>query len=78
MNSSPCKGKNFVLSRYLKTFALTGRHSCLYVNPGRCPGLGASALYLSLRPVTVGSGRITAFCVFKLPFSAESLPKLRC
>ena len=26
----------------------------------RCPGLGASALYLSLRPVTVGSGRIAA------------------
>ena len=25
--------------------------------PGRCPGLGASALYLSLRPVTIGSGR---------------------
>ena len=40
-------------------------------NPGCCPGLGASALsgriaamsfclYLSLRPVTVGSGRIVA------------------
>ena len=25
---------------------------------GDCPGLGASALYLSLRPVTVGSGRM--------------------
>ena len=24
------------------------------------PGLGASALYLSLRPVTVGSGRLDA------------------
>ena len=31
---------------------------CVHNNPGRCPGLGASALYLSLRPVTVGSGRV--------------------
>ena len=26
------------------------------------PGLGASALYLSLRPVTVGSGRVGLTC----------------
>ena len=26
------------------------------------PGLGASALYLSLRPVTVGSGRVELTC----------------
>ena len=26
------------------------------------PGLGASALYLSLRPVTVGSGRVGLKC----------------
>ena len=43
---------------YLKSFALTGRQGCVHNNPGRCPGLGASALYLSLRPVTVGSGRV--------------------
>ena len=63
---------------YFKAFALTGRQVCVRNNPGRCPGLGASALsgraasgafglYLcftlrpaifnSLRPVTVGSGR---------------------
>ena len=39
-----------------KAFALTGRQACIHYYPGRCPGLGASALYLSLRPVTVGSG----------------------
>ena len=82
------------IARYLKAFALTGRQVCVRNYPGRCPGLGASALsgrvgqnraccfwellglqgvlllgtsgssgraasalYLSLRPVTVGSGR---------------------
>ena len=41
-----------------KALARTGRQACLHYYPGRCPGLGASALYLSLRPVTVGSGRV--------------------
>ena len=27
-----------------KAFALTGRQGCAHNNPGRCPGLGASAL----------------------------------
>ena len=27
-----------------KAFALTGRQGCVHNNPGRCPGLGASAL----------------------------------
>ena len=51
-----------------KAFALTGRQPCVHNNPGRCPGLRASALSgravgellpftFSLRPVTVGSGR---------------------
>ena len=30
--------------RYFKAFALTGRQVCDRNNPGRCPGLGASAL----------------------------------
>ena len=29
---------------YLKAFALTGRQACIHHYPGRCPGLGASAL----------------------------------
>ena len=48
-----------------KAFALTGRQACVHHNPGRCPGLGASALSgrvgaLPFRyaPVTVGSGRV--------------------
>ena len=41
-----------------KAFALSGRQVSAYDNPGCCPGLGAFALYLSLRPVTVGSGRV--------------------
>ena len=33
-----------VLAKYFKAFALTGRQVCVRNNPGRCPGLGASAL----------------------------------
>ena len=40
ISKAPCKGK----SRYLKAFALTGRQVCAHKHPGRCPGLGASAL----------------------------------
>ena len=46
-----------------KAFALTGRQACVHHYPGRCPGLGASALSgrvgaLPFRyaPVNVGSG----------------------
>ena len=48
-----------------KAFALSGRQACVHHYPGRCPGLGASALSgrvgtLPFRyaPVTVGSGRV--------------------
>ena len=47
-----------------KAFALTGRQACIHHYPGCCPGLRASALsgrarlYLSLRPVNVGSRRV--------------------
>ena len=49
ISKAPCKGKSFVYcqvfeSRYLKAFALTGRQVCAHKHPGRCPGLGASAL----------------------------------
>ena len=61
-------------SNSVKAFALSGRQACVRHYPGRCPGLRASALsgrmgatlsntsalYLSLRPVTVGSGRVGA------------------
>ena len=58
VSNAPCKGKSFINFRVsFKAFALTGRQVCEHDNPGRCPGLRASALYLSLRPVTVGSGR---------------------
>ena len=56
------------LPESFKAFALTGRQPCVHNNPGRCPGLRASALSgravgellpftFSLRLVTVGSGR---------------------
>ena len=45
---------------------LQGDRFAAIKNPGRCPGLGASALYLSLRPVTVGSGRMGKTGFFKL------------
>ena len=35
---------NRVNSGYFKAFALTGRLDCVLYYPGRCPGLGASAL----------------------------------
>ena len=40
------------IARYLKAFALTGRQVCAHKHPGRCPGLGASAL----------SGRVGLTC----------------
>jgi hypothetical protein len=34
---------NYSPQKY-KAFALTGRQACIHYFPGRCPGLGASAL----------------------------------
>ena len=45
ISKTPCKGqKLYVLSGVFKAFALTGRQVCVRNYPGRCPGLGASAL----------------------------------
>ena len=44
ISKAPCKGKSFVYCQYFKAFALTGRQVCAHKHPGRCPGLGASAL----------------------------------
>ena len=44
ISKTPCKGKSFINCLVLKAFALTGRQVCAHNNPGRCPGLGASAL----------------------------------
>ena len=52
ISKAPCKGKSFVITWYLKAFALTGRQACVLDYPGRCPGLGASAL----------SGRVGPTC----------------
>ena len=53
ISKAPCKGKSFVIiAWYLKAFALTGRKASAHNNPGRCPGLGASAL----------SGRVGLTC----------------
>jgi len=50
IGKAPCKGKS--LSGVFKAFALTGRQVCVRNYPGRCPGLGASAL----------SGRVGLTC----------------
>ena len=81
-NITPCKGKSFL--DVFKAFALTGRFADYQHYPGRCPGLGASALsgregqtlvpsayYLSLRPVTVGSGREEQTIVHSAPSGRE-------
>ena len=45
ISKAPCKGKSFVIFAWgFKAFALTGRQACVHDYPGRCPGLGASAL----------------------------------
>ena len=40
----PERAKALYTARHFKAFALTGRQVCVCNNPGRCPGLGASAL----------------------------------
>ena len=57
ISKAPCKGKSFVYCPVFKAFALTGRQVGVRNNPGRCPGLGASAL----------SGRVELACC-PLPF----------
>ena len=43
ISKAPCKGKSFVNYLILNAFALTGRQAIIRDNPGRCPGLRASA-----------------------------------
>ena len=44
IGNTPCKGKSFTNCPWsFKAFALTGRQVCIRNNPGRCPGLRASA-----------------------------------
>ena len=52
ISKAPCKGKSFMFVWSFKAFALTGRQVCVRNYPGRCPGLGASAL----------SGRVELTC----------------
>jgi hypothetical protein len=44
ISKAPCKGKSFVYCQVFESFCLTGRQVCVHKHPGRCPGLGASAL----------------------------------
>ena len=45
ISKTPCKGKSFMCFVWsFKAFALTGRQVCVRNYPGRCPGLGVSAL----------------------------------
>ena len=48
----PERAEALYIARYFKAFALTGRQVCVHNYPGRCPGLGASAL----------SGRVEPTC----------------
>ena len=52
ISKAPVRAKALYIARYLKAFALTGRQVCVHKHPGRCPGLGASAL----------SGRVGLTC----------------
>ena len=45
VSKSPCvRAKALLIAWNFKAFALTGRQVCEHNNPGRCPGLRASAL----------------------------------
>ena len=44
VNKAPCKGKSFTNYLVLKLLPLQGDRFTSIKNPGRCPGLGASAL----------------------------------
>ena len=44
ISNAPCKGKSFIIIWFFEAFALTGRQVCKHIYPGRCPGLGATAL----------------------------------
>ena len=58
-SKAPCKGKSFKeLGEIYKAFALTGRQVCVHNNPGRCPGLGASALSGRVEPSCTAHGAI--------------------
>ena len=48
----PVRAKALYIAQYFKAFALTGRQVPVRNDPGRCPGLGASAL----------SGRVALTC----------------
>ena len=56
-----------LIAWYLKAFALTGRQVCVRNYPGRCPGLGASAL----------SGRVELSAPARRPGGFEILSPAR-
>ena len=46
----PVRATALYIAWSFKAFALTGRQVCVRNNPGRCPGLGASALTGRVEP----------------------------
>ena len=44
VSKGPVRAKALLIAGNFKAFALTGRQVCEHNNPGRCPGLRASAL----------------------------------
>ena len=66
----PVRAKALSFAWYFKAFALTGRQVCGHNYPGRCPGLGASAL----------SGRVGCnlrtffFCNLRTFFWKQQIP----
>ena len=34
ISKTPCKGKSFIIAKYFKAFALTGREVCVHDYPG--------------------------------------------
>ena len=64
-----------------KAFALTGRQGCAHNNPGRCPGLGASALSgrveRNLRKLKTSSLFAAGFKRLELWFKKKNHPSPR-
>ena len=63
VSKAPCKGKSFVIFAWgFKAFALSGRQTYVHDYPGRCPGLGASAL----------SGRVELTCETRIIMTQDT------
>ena len=80
----PVRAKTLKYLAVYKAFALTGRQVCVCNNPGRCPGLGASALtgrigcdYSETQRTDIAIERLFVF-FFRTPFDFDIVRLYTC